>query len=220
VHNQNFGNKLENDFVHTHPLTSGRLNSRTLTRKGKTPKLILKNGREVTRKDFDGKHEFIIPVEPDIQWKEKDNGDLVITSHYQPPDFNSRLISRLLCKMALETLVSNHRSLHPFDKCLDPMRKYIRFGPSNDINFVCFAWKKMKHNGGLPKLCKIKDKNVWWVELHFPNGAYLVPIFPNQGINLSPAAQKEWNFVDTPGVFEAEKEEVELNLIKVHNDHP
>ncbi|MBN1942754.1 MAG: hypothetical protein JW849_05610 [Phycisphaerae bacterium] len=219
--NKYFGNNLENDFVHTHPLTSGRLNSKTKTRKGNTPKLFLKNGRIFTREDYADKCIFNIPVEPNIQREEKNNGDLVFASYYQPQKYNALTISRVLCKMAIESLFCFPRIFNPFDEQFEPIRKYARFGPSKEINFIWFAWRKVDHDGGMPKLLNFnnqtQNKIAWVVQLNLPRGTYVVPLIPINQIVMSPEDQKNWSVVDKPGVYEAEKEKIELNMRKVQN---
>jgi hypothetical protein len=221
--NSYFSN-LEQYFTHRHPFTSSRLTSLEKTHKRKTPKLFLKNGRTATREDRNGKHHFTFPVNHDIRLQEEKNGDLIFVAEYEPQSYDAVKISRLLCKMGLETLFNGQTELNPYNEAFDPLRRYARFGPNKFLKYVWFAWKKTESVSSPPQIVQVTDGSgtplTWLARLYFPKGTYLIPLIPSHPIRLSDSAQKEWRVIDRPGIVKNEKEKVELTLKKVHSPPP
>ena len=129
---------LENHFVQRHPGSSTRLLAVKKTRKGKTPKFESEVGT-ATRQDSDSGSELKFPLDS-IDHEFQPNGDIKFTGKFRPKPFDSHIVSRLLAKIALESLVQLGRlsPLWPYNAEFDPHRNYVRHG-SGKIKFLWFA---------------------------------------------------------------------------------
>ena len=207
---------LENHFIHRHPGSSTRLLAVKKTRKRKTPKFESAVGT-ATRQDSDSGSELKFPLNS-IDHEFQPNGDIKFTGKFRPKPFDAIIVSRLLAKIALESLVQLGRlsPLWPYDAKFDAHRNYARHG-SGDIKFLWFAWKRSNEPEGKPVIIELRDEEkpslAVLCRIQFPGVAYLVPLS-----SISPDALSTplagWTVVANSGLVTPPDEVIELWAIR------
>jgi hypothetical protein len=171
--------QLENYFTHHHPGSDRRLLQVPKTRKGKPPELRVIPGVG-TRKDGASGSELTIPLS-DLTYEKLLNGDLVLHGQAERPRFDATKVSRVLAKMAFESLYRfpSGSGLDPENPRFDQLRDYARKGQGA---YVWFAWKDCGVEQRLPQIIVVRDGSHEPVaslcRLGLPGIAYLIPLPP------------------------------------------
>jgi len=209
--------KLEKHFLERHPGASVRLIHVRQTRKGKPPKFVSKAGA-ATRTNDTGTHALTFPVEA-VETKTLDNGDILITGFFTPYPFDAVKVSRVLAKIALESLLRlpTQEGLDPYAERFDTIRKYARFGPA-ELRYLWFAWKRSSERQRLPCVVMVRDDGAKPIatlsRISLPGIAYLIPLPPLADPATIRKSLDGWNIVDKPGQIEQEPEIIETTLIR------
>lgn len=172
---------LENYFITNHPGEISRLQTVKSTKKGKSPRTKYKSG-DATRIDSARGSKFTYPLSQ-INYESSPDA-IVFTMESERESFCSLKISRLLVKMAIESVVSyppEHR-LNPCGQAFDDYRIYARQGKTRKIPYVWFAWKKCDGLQKPPQVIEVHDQEkhrlCYLARLSLPGVAYLVPLPP------------------------------------------
>jgi hypothetical protein len=214
--NQYFS-EIENYFTNYHPGSSQRVWDGVITRKGKTPTFTHESGKMTRVDGEDARH--ISTNLGGVRFERHPNGDYTIVSSYTPQSFDASKISRVLHKIAFETLL-----YYPIDPNLNPLsdrflllRDFVR-RPKSSLDFQPFAWMRREEAQEHPCIVSIQDPDTNNVvaemcEIHFPGIVYIIAYPPWPSPSSLWESIIDANVVNTSGVKSLEPEEIRIPLV-------
>lgn len=220
-----FFSKLENHFVHHRPGSSNRLFALQSTKRGNTPQLQTTNGK-AGREDNGSTCTFNLPLDT-IEYEPLPNGDIRLLCKYKQKRFNSLKVSRLLAKIAIETLIHDGEESEywPYRQEFDHLRNYARRGPSN-LKMIWFAWRGIPLNmtgegdrrQWLPGRIPLIDRKTGQTTgslcvVRFPGVAFAIPV-SKYLVESRPPAIPEWNVVAERDEFDSPVNTVDVTLVR------
>lgn len=169
--------ELENYFIHHHFSSAVRLLALKETKKGKPPMQNLPSGSIRRKTDGGFVLDQIIKLGEfderiSISSNEKEE---VIRTSYSLEDTDSRLISRVLAKCAIETIYFKKGKL-AFSSTFDLLRQYARYGEA--IPFVPFLWRFQNERKTEIMLGEFKHKSYgifFFCRIFVPGSEYFIP---------------------------------------------
>jgi len=178
--NSYFGRKLENHFCHNHPGVTFKTFGVKRTGNSKIPKTFLQHG-EMTGTDLPNyQRQISIPL-PDLKMERVEGKGLFFKSYLLPKPFQSRIISRVLAKMALETLTLCIEAPSYFSSDgVREYKKYIRQGQGKYIPF-CYSFHEVPFTQRTPHFeITYNDFKILGgcANIYFPKVKYQIPIPP------------------------------------------
>ena len=207
--------KLEKYFTERHPGASTRLLAVEKTRKGKAPVLFTRTGTAF-RKDRDGKQNFTFPLD-DLQIRIKQDGNIDIVGETKLSPFDATMISRVLAKIALESLWWLMSEINPFSEQFDPLRTYARFGKGCQ-SFIWFAYRLNQQHQLPPHLVPVTDREGQCIGkfslIFFPGIQYLLSLLPIM-LPSQLRGLEEWTLVTTPGMIERKSVDLKVELVQI-----
>ncbi len=208
--NQYFGRKLEKYFVERHPGTRFRLGMNYRTHKGKRPVLVGCEDRRVeVRAESSG--DLVTEAQSHSISYREEGEKLVFTCATRLPGYEPRKVSRVLAKMAFETLSVNGELPDHLSVSLCRLREYARRNKGSYIPFTYVIGQKIEQIP--PGLVEIKTSGVTshYVALTFPCIQYLLPINEEPKI----AALDGWVPVNTAEPRDVTPLKLEIPLIRL-----
>ncbi len=200
---------LESHFTQFHPGSSARVMHVESTRKGKAPSFRHQHG-SLTREDREGHREIKTNLNPASFQIELIPGEsMQIRGGYTPKPFDATIVSRVLHKIALETLaLVNDPQLDPRAERYKPLRDYVRRPKVGE--FRPFVWLRgdveQEAPMGITATENSSGRSVSFCKISFPGILYLVAYPP------WPVPDDLWKtlthgtLVNAPGLIELEPE--------------
>lgn len=208
--------KLENYFIQRHPGSAQRLMRLEKTKKGKHPKFQSKAG-EVTRTITNGQLSVQMNVS-DIQFENLDNGDLIIKTKTACEQFDATKISRVLGKIALETLwlVYGKGKVAPLAETYTGLRDYVRFGRGK-LNFLSFSYRVGDYPDRLPGIGPLQNEDGkplgHGCMIFLPGIWYFVALPPWE--NQLTSTNEGWKSITEPGKYPVEDLTANVKFVSV-----
>jgi hypothetical protein len=209
--------KLEQYFVHYHPGAGTRMTSLKRTKKGRQPKFKTLAG-ESTRKLGEKEFTVTIPMN-DIAVDLKDDGSIVIKLYSKTLPYDSVKISRVLGKIAMETVWDQRPdqgiNLDPYSPEYDGLRRYVRFRKGKP-RYIWFAYRETSEMEQPAAIGRIVDEQGTDISglclIRFPGIEYVFPLPPVVEPVVLSGRLEGWTIVDSPGEQPSKDFDVSVQL--------